>query len=117
MRIPLAVAFIFLSQPTTAAYHCPLGEIYRVHLHTCVGSNSKLGRAYAYVVHDYTHLHVRRIASHVGDGQNDMDGMVLGPNRETEPADKDWSVEILKAPEEIERERAIDLLKELLKPR
>jgi hypothetical protein len=104
----------FCAQPA-AAYHCPLGQIYRTHLHVCVGSSSKLGRAYAYAIFSHTHINrdIRRI--NVGDHKIETEGTLLGSPMGKEPTDKTFSVEIIKSPDDIDRDRAIEILKGLMK--
>ena len=46
-RLALSVAFLCAIDATPArGAHCPLGQLYRVHLRTCVGLNTALARPF-----------------------------------------------------------------------
>lgn len=59
--VVIAGSIVSIGSCTPAfAYHCPLGQIYRIHLYECVGVNSTLARAY---VGRPLHLSYRRIST------------------------------------------------------
>ena len=72
MRYALVGAFVLLTGSASAAYHCPYGQIYRVHLDECVGVHSALARAY---VKRPIHILVHKI-----DVEPPLDPIIVNPD-------------------------------------
>lgn len=70
-RLALALVFLAASPiPAASAAHCPQGQIWRVHLNTCVGAQTALAHPYVRPPHRLsrpTRVHSPAVRRHVAD--------------------------------------------------